>query len=307
MSDRAAAIGIDIGGTGAKAGLVSQTGHIHARSSAPTSDSDDRPTVLGRYEEIIRDLLGQANAAHLRVSGIGVGLPGYLDEDYGTMTYGNVRCLEGFALRDYLAGVFGLNVRLDNDANCAALAEHYWGAGTDCDRLLVVTVGSGIGVGVIIGGQLLRYTFGTAGELGSIVVDVRGRKGAYLGGSGGLESVASARAMVEAARALDPPPADVATLASRARQEEPAAAIIRRPGRWLGVGVASWAAIFCPQKVLIGGGVAACGDLFFDAVRRSVRLTATPFYVRKLSIEPARLGNSAGFMGAASLILKNPN
>ena len=300
------AIGIDIGGMSAKGGLVSSDGQVCAQASVTTADDDALTTVLSRYEALIRDLMGDARALGLRVVGIGVGVPGYLDDSRGAMSYGNVRSLEGFALRDHLADLFGVPVQLDNDANCAALAEYYWGNGFDCNRLLVVTVGSGIGVGVIIEGKLLRYTFGTAGELGSIVVDARGRTAAFLGGRGGLESVASARAILEAASSLSPRPASVAELAELAHYQESAAVILREAGWWLGVGVASWAPIFCPDRVLIGGGVAACGNLFVAAVRQATVETVPEFYGRRLSIEIASLGNSAGMMGASSLILQQP-
>jgi glucokinase len=306
MTDEPVAIGIDVGGTGAKGGLVLSDGRVLAQSVVPTSDDDDRTTVLARYEAMIDNLIEQAGVSGRPAIGIGVGLPGYLDESRGTMTYGNVRCLEGFALRDHLAHRYGLSVRLDNDANCAAFAEYYWGGGVGCRRLVVVTVGSGIGVGVIIDDKLLRYTFGTAGELGSIVVDARGRKGSFLGGIGGLESVASARAMMDAARAIDPPPAIVAELSKLARQHEPAAAIIREASWWLGVGIASWAAIFCPERVLVGGGVADSSDIFLTEVSRAVSEIVPPYYARGLTVQPAKLGNGAGFMGAAALILKQP-
>lgn len=336
MSDRTVAIGIDIGGTGAKGGLVALDGDICGEASAATADDDLLPNVLARYEAMVRELLGKADRLGHRVEGIGVGVPGYLDDTRSAMTYGNVRCLEGFNLRDHLADQFKLPVRLDNDANCAALAEYYWGGGVGCNRLLVVTVGSGIGVAVIIDGRLIRYTFGTTGELGSIVVNAREGQPSFLGGRGGLESVVSARAIVEAAANLEADagrtcqfvheaseaegsvaqtgqaekpvlrPANVAELAELARCDESAAAIIRQAGWWLGVGIASWAAIFCPERVLIGGGVAACGEPFREAAQQSALEMTPAFYGQRLSIEFARLGNRAGYAGASSLILKHP-
>jgi len=306
MTNPTAAIGIDIGGSSAKGGLVTPDGRIIAQTSVATADHDERETVLGNYEQLIHDLLTQAGRLNLPVTGIGVGVPGYLDESGRAMIYGNVRCLEGFPLGDHFAHRFGLPVQLDNDANCAALAEYYWGGGEGCDRLLVATVGSGIGVAVMINGKLLRYTYGTTGELGSIVVDACGGKSAFLGGQGGLESVASSRAMIDAAATLQPRPNNVAELADSARSQEPAAAIIRQAGWWLGIGIASWAAIFAPKRVLIGGGVAACGDLYFNAVRKSAFDAVPPYYKPGLTIAAADLGNQAGFMGAASLILLKP-
>jgi glucokinase len=303
------AIGIDIGGSGAKGGLIAADGRVLAESLALTADDDSREVVLTRYETMIRELLDRASALNQRVEGIGVGVPGYLDASRCAMTYGNVRCLEGFNLRDHLAARFGLPVRLDNDANCAALGEYYWGGGVGSARLLVVTVGSGIGVGVIIEGRLLRYTFGTAGELGSIVVNAQEGKRSFLGGHGGLESVASARAIMEAAESLElagSRPTNVAELVELATRSEPAAAVIRQAGRWPGVGIASWAAIFCPERVLIGGGAAACGPLLLDAAQQSAQEAAPEFYSQRMSIEFARLGNRAGCAGAASLILNHP-
>ena len=189
-----------------------------------------------------------------------------------------------------------------------ALAEYYWGGGVGCNRLLVVTVGSGIGVGVIIDGKLIRYTFGTAGELGSIVVDAQSGKGAFLGGPRwtGKRGIGPGHH-----RSIpipsSPPPGNVAELGRVGPPREPAAAIIRRAGWWLGVGIASWAAIFCPDRVLIGGGVAACGRPFLDAARQSALEMTPGFYGERFSIEFARLGNRAGCVGAGSLILKHPN
>ena len=291
MTHTSAAIGIDIGGSSAKGGLVTFNGLVLAHSSVAAADDDNRETVLANYEELISHLLTQAGLLNLPVAGIGVGVPGYLDASRGVMTYGNVRCLEGFPLCDHFTQMFGLPVRLDNDANCAALAEYYWGNGVGCDRLIVATVGSGIGVAVMIDGQLLRYTFATTGELGSIVVDACEGKSAFLGGQGGLESVASSRAMVDAAASLNHRPQNVAELADLARSQEPAAAIIRQAGWWLGIGIASWAAIFAPKRVLIGGGVAACGELFLDAARQSALKTMPPFYKPGLTIAAAGLGN----------------
>lgn len=306
MNDTTLAIGIDIGGTGAKGGLVTSEGDTLAEASAATADDDPLPNVLARYEAMVRDLLGQAARLGHRVEGIGVGVPGYLDDARNAMTYGNVRSLEGFNLCNHLTDQFKLPVRLDNDANCAALAEYYWGGGVLCNRLLVATVGSGIGVAVIIDGRLIRYTFGTTGELGSIVVNAREGQPSFLGGLGGLESVASARAIVEAARSVNPRPTNVAQVAALAQSDESAASIIRQAGWWLGVGIASWAAVFCPERVLIGGGVAACGDMYLDVVRQTALSMTPQFYASKLSIEPARLGNRAGHIGAGSLILKHP-
>lgn len=306
MTNPSPAIGIDIGGSSAKGGLVTFDGRVLAHSSVTVADDDSREKVLADYEELISNLLTQAGLLNLTVSGIGVGVPGYLDASRGVMTYGNVRCLEGFPLSDHLRQKFDVPVRLDNDANCAALAEYYWGSGVGCDRLIVATVGSGIGVAVMIDGKLLRYTFATAGELGSLVVDACGGKAAFLGGQGGLESVASSRAMIDVAATLNPRPNNVAELAELARSQEAAAAIIRQAGWWLGIGIASWAAIFAPKRVLIGGGVAACGELFLDAARQSAVEAMPPFYKPGLTITAADLVNQAGFMGAASLILLNP-
>lgn len=306
MKKQTVAIGIDIGGTGAKGALVALDGQIAGEALAATGDDDLLPAVLDSYEGLIRNLLHDAEASGQHVEGIGIGVPGYLDDSRSAMTYGNVRCLEGFNLRGHLADKFGLSVRLDNDANCAALAEYYWGGGVGSNRLLVVTVGSGIGVGVVIDGKLIRYTFGTAGELGSIVVNAREGKAAFLGGHGGLESVASARAIMEAASSLNPRPANVAQVTEMACHNEAAAAILRQAGWWLGVGIASWAAIFCPERVLIGGGVAASGEPFLQSARQSAFDMTPAFYSQRLSIDFAQLGNRAGCAGAGSLILKHP-
>lgn len=250
------------------------------------------------------------------VGAIGMILPGYLDADRRELAFSanlpqltDARFLAGLREASSVPMVF------DSDANGAALAESRFGGGRGVDRLIVVTVGTGIGGGVVIGGRILRIWRNLAGSLGHVIVDAKGPK-CRCGARGCVEAHAAGPIIEKRAAQLAEaaPESYLAGLAREraslsgveiadalARRDPPALRAVNDAGCWLGAGIASWAVIFRPDKVLIGGGLAALGEPFLNAIRRGVTEVGQPAATDALTIDRAVLGSEAGVIGAATL------
>ncbi|MFT4036244.1 MAG: ROK family protein [Patulibacter sp.] len=303
-------IGIDIGGTKALAGLLDERLQLVATSRRPTRGVDGAQLVAVLVEEI-EALRAQAAAP---IAAVGLGIPGLLDRDGRVQHAPNLLVAPGTAIAQQVADAVGLPVAADNDANCAAIAEHEAGAGRGHDDLVVLTVGTGVGGGVIVAGEPLRGAHGMAAELGHIVIDADGRP--CLGNCpnhGCLEAEASGTALGRIARgmAAGQPGGTLAgelvagtldgvrvtTLAQAGDQE--AIDALRRLGISLGVGISSLANIFDPGLVLVGGGVSAAGELLIAPAREEFQRRALPPIAQRTVIEAAQFGNDAGLIGAA--------
>ena len=307
------ACGIDLGGSSAKIGIVADTGALVASATVPLPNTADAQEILAPVAAAAARMLADAAARALPVVAIGCGVPGNLDEARATVLVNNILALDGFALRDWLAQRFALPVVLDNDACMAALAEA-WASPATGERTLVVTVGSGIGVALVVGGAILRIAHGATGEAGHIIVAPRSRERCLIGCRGCLETVASARAIERealqaASSGASPRLADVLhtcgyvggadVAVSAAAGDRKARAIIKQAGRWLGMGMASWAAIYAPTQIIIGGGVAQAGTAWLNSAIGAMRRHGVPAYTSNIRVELARLGPQAGMVGAA--------
>jgi glucokinase len=314
------AIGVDVGGSSAKLGVVTATGEVVLRHQVPTPVSDDPTWVAHGYADAIAEVLTHCRNMQISLAGIGVGMPGHISPDRRSAPLSNIHILDGFPLADYLEERFHLPVELDNDATAAALAEYCFGAGRGVDRLLVVTVGTGIGAGLIINGQPQRPVRGCIGDPGHIIVDARSQWQCGFGCRGCLEIVASSLAIEREADMLahQSPGSLLARWLKRygslstvqvieaARQGDPVARqVLERAAYWLGIGLASWCYFFDPRLILIGGGVSVAGDLLLAPLRQTIQARAMPVYARDVRIDLARLGNDAGLIGAASLFLND--
>lgn len=311
------AVGVDIGGSSAKLGIVSDDGEILLHHTLSTPLSNEPREVAATYSDAIDYLLAQCQEIEIQPEGIGIGIPGHLSDDRKMSTFNNVHTLDNFPLVDYLVQQFHCPVVLDNDATLAALAEHRFGAGRGTRRLIVMTVGSGIGAGLIIDGIPQRPIRGCIGDPGHIIVDPNSCYRCGYGCKGCLEAVASAIAIEREAMTLAQqfPDSEIGKLSQRCgslttsdviaiaqRQGQIALQIITQAGHWLGVALASWCAIYDPDLILIGGGVSAAGDHLLTPIRRTVIEYGAPLYVSNLRISRAQLGNDAGMIGAASLL-----
>jgi glucokinase len=289
------AIGVDLGGTKILAGVVARDGSVVRRHERSTpQDSQDH--VLAELEAAVAELLDDS------VGAVGFGAPSPIDQSRGVV----VRCvnvpLENAPLRDRMHERFGIPVGLDNDASAAAIGEWRAGAGRGVDDVVMVTLGTGVGGGVISGGKPFRGWNGAGAELGHVVIVHDGRpcQGACTG-RGHLEAYVSGTAATEAARAQFGPSADAHRLVRLANEgDAQAEELLTEVASYLGSGIGSFVNVFGPQVVILGGGfgVAAYEHLLGPA-EKIVRREALEPMRSTVRLAKAELGTAAGLIGAA--------
>ena len=303
-------IGVDLGGTKLLAGVVDADLAVHHRAFRPAPTSN----VLDALEAIARELIQTADAP---VSAVGVGIPSLMDTDRRTARWTNHLDLEGVAVGDLLSERLGLPVTVDNDANVAMLAEHRAGVARDALHAVMLTLGTGIGGAMVLGGRLVRGSRGAAGEWGHVTVDADGPPcHGHCPGHGCLETMASGVALAREGErfAVEQPdsalgrehaagrPINGALVTELAHDgDEAAIAAVGVVGRWLGVGLASIANALDPEVIVIGGGVIAGGDLLLEPARTELRARALPPVADQVRVEAARFGAESGMLGAALL------
>ena len=288
MAD-ARVIGVDVGGTKVLAGIVDADGNIgHRRERATDLDSQERLIEeLGLAVDELRDD---------SIAAVGFGLPSRIDQKAGRVDASVNIPLQNVELRDPLAERFGLPVALENDGNAAALAEFTAGAGRDADTLVMLTLGTGVGGGVVINGKLLR----DGGELGHVVIEYDGVpcQGTCTG-RGHLEGYASGKAATKRAQEAFGPAVDAHRLVRLAAEgDTQALEILADIGHRLGAAIGSFVNIFRPDIVVVGGGFAAAGDFLLDPARETMRREALPPARDRVEIVRAQLGTAAGVIGA---------
>lgn len=307
------AIGVDVGGTKIAAGLVDGRGRIlaRARRESPAANSN-------LIEDTIADLVRELAVGH-DVAGVGVGAAGFVDARRSTVLFAPNLAWRNEPLKAELESRLDLPVTVENDANAAAWGEFVFGSGMDFDDMIMVTVGTGVGGGIVNNGHLVRGAAGVAGEIGHLRVVPDGRQ-CGCGNKGCWEQYASGTALVRDARAAadaDPTLAaavidlaggdpdritgpDITRLA--AEGDDFSLARVDELAQWLGQGMATLAAILDPAVVVVGGGVAETGELLLAPVRRYFEAELTGRSHRpEIQIRQAQLGNDAGLIGAADL------
>ncbi|SEG73835.1 glucokinase [Thermomonospora echinospora] len=307
-------IGLDVGGTKIAGGVVTENGEIVHRLRVSTPPGADADTTV----EVLRDLVDRLRDRHPEVAAVGAGAPGMVRWPEGHIEYAPNNAYRGLALRRRLAEATGLPTVVDNDANAAAWAETCFGKGKGRDNVIVLTVGTGIGGGLVLGGALYRGQTGLGGEVGHIIVNPVDGHECGCGAVGCLEAEASGTALRRMGRqaAEREPDGPIATLAAgteltgeivhqAARQGDPTAVdLFDRLGTWLGVGIASLVNVFEPELVIIGGGLVQTGDLLLGPARTAYGRYAFARDLRPLPpITTAALGNEAGIVGTAALAL----
>ena len=307
------AIGVDVGGTKIGCGVVDAGGRVHDREQVPTPTGG--PATLAAIQSVVRALLGR----NPDVAAVGVGAAGLVEWPGGLVRWAPHNGYRNLPLREVLAATTGLPVVVDNDANAAAWAESRLGAGHGADDLVLLTVGTGIGTGLVLDGRIYRGSSGLAAELGHTIVDVDGAP-CSCGNAGCLETVASGSALGRYGReaaGADPDgaiaqlaggPAAVTgmhvSLAAEAG-DKVALSLFERLGFWLGVGVANAVTTFDPAIVVIGGGLSAAGELLLVPARTSTERFVHGRAQRRLPpLVTAGLGPAAGLVGAATIALE---
>lgn len=289
-------IGIDIGGTNLRGALVRPDGEVVARFRAKSAVDGGADSFLGRLTEEIERLIADAPVAGLQVCGVGVGVPGLIGSDGVIHSSVNLRPLEGMNLSRLLGDRLGIPVTSANDANLIALGEAWAGAGRGMRSVVVITIGTGLGSGLILDGKLWTGSDGFAAEFGHLTVEPEGIP-CPCGNRGCLEQYVSASALSRYGQGKTPE-----VLALLAREGDPdACAAFDTIGYWLGTALAGLVNTLNLEGVIIGGGVSASFDLFAPAVRRTLNQRAFSRMVTTLKLCRAALGDDAGLVGGALL------
>ena len=310
---RAEAIGLDVGGTKIAAMRVRADGEIRAAETVPTPADDMAATLQA--------MVAAAEAVRTSaVVAVGVGAAGLVEKATGILTFAPNLAWRDAKITQYVSGALGLPTLADNDANVAAWGEFRFGAGRGHDDMLLVTVGTGIGGGIVSGGRLFRGAHGFAAEIGHIIVEPNGPV-CGCGNRGCWEQVASGNAIVRAGReaAVEHPHSTIAKLAAgdptnvtgplvteaAASGDDVALGILAEVGRRLGEGVAGLVNVLDPSVVVVGGGAIAAGEMLLASARVAfIDALEAPEHRPRVPIVPAELGNDAGGVGAAALALE---
>jgi len=302
------AIGVDVGGTKVAAGVISPQGKLLSEVKYPTANV--RELLLSTIAEAIAEV-----RRGYEVGGVCLAVPGFiLARENKVLSAANLEAIEGIPLKEELGGRTGLPVTVENDANAAAWGEFRFGAGKDVEDLVLVTLGTGVGGGVISHGVLLRGARGTGGELGHITVQPAGPR-CGCGNRGCLEALASGTAIARRAKkvASERPDSGLGRLAAKraplgedvldlaCRGDEASVKVLQETGTWLGIGLATFVNIFDPEVIAIGGGVSEAGDLVLEPARRELRLRSHSPSRDLVEVKEATLGAKSGMLGAAAL------
>lgn len=288
---------VDIGGTTTKIAMVGDDATIVSRGRVATTRGGDPLPLVEAITSVLGPMLERATAEGDAPLGIGISVAGFLDPGRSAMVENaNLPALCGFPLRRAFQDRFPLDCRLEVDSNAAAAAEYRFGAGRGASRLLGITIGTGLGGAVIINGEMLRYTGECAGDLGHIILDPEGPQ-CSCGARGCLEAFVSSGAL--SARAGGRSVREI--IAGARSGEKGALTAVAETGGWLGLGLASLAPLFAPDVIVVGGGVAAAGDLLLEPARASYRAHAAPELGRKARIVGSSFEGWEGMVGAATL------
>jgi glucokinase len=287
-------MGVDVGGTKILAGVVDRDGDVARREERPTPISS-QDALLAELDAVVESLLDDDVAA------LGFGLPSTIDQRAGRAVTSVHIPLADLDFRDRMADRFKLPVAIDNDGNAAAIAEWKLGAGRGASHIVALTLGTGIGGGLILDGRPYRGSIGAGAELGHIVLDYGGVPcGGACTGHGHFEALAAGSAADETAVRRFGAGADGRRLVDEARAgNEQAVSDVAEIGLRLGAGIASFVNVFNPELVILGGGFAKAGDLLFDSVRDALAVEALSPARDLVRIVPAEFGVEAGMIGAA--------
>ncbi len=312
-------IGVDLGGTNVKTAVVSRDRKLIAKDSRPTQAENGPEAVMDIMAQSIRDVLSAENIPISQVLAAGFGAPGPLNWQTGIVySPPNLPGWKNVPLAEEMQTRLKVPCFIDNDANVACYGEYWMGAGRGTESMVVFTLGTGVGGGIVVFGQLLRGIDGTAAELGHIKVQRDGRL-CGCGSHGCLEAYASVTGMVRTAVEglhkgkpsilKDLCNSDVEKITGKmifqaADQDDKfAKKVFKETATWLGIGIASVVNALNPEQVVLCGGMIDAGDLLFDPVRETVRDNAFEVPANRCKIVPAGLGPDSGVIGCAGCAL----
>lgn len=305
-----AVIGVDVGGTRTKGGVVDRSGRMLVRADRPTDDQAGTKGILAVVEELL------AHPGIAGVDAVGVGAAGFVQAETGSVTFSPNVVYDDPHIAEAVRARSGLPTVVDNDANAAAYGERAFGAAR-ADHVAYVTIGTGVGSGFIVEGRIVRGLTGAGAEAGHMVIDPAGPP-CGCGLRGCLEQFASGTAIARMAKAAakeDPDTSMIALAGSvdaitaedvagaAGQLDEAACDVLRRAGRSLGVGLSNLVNIFDPEVIVLGGGVIKAGEPYLGPARDELARMTAAQRRRPMRLDVTRLGGDAGILGAAALAL----
>ncbi len=310
-------VGIDLGGTFIKGGIVDDLGRILVSDKVPTGAEGGAEAVAENIASLAKSLMQSLNLSASDMVGIGIGVPGMINSRAGVVTYSNNLAWENFPISKRVEALTGLPVKIANDANVAALGEVKFGGGKSLENAIMITLGTGVGSGIVLGGALYEGNHGAGAEIGhSVIID--GGELCTCGRRGCLEAYASATALIrDTKRAMEAHPeslmwktaktldeVDGATAFKNKENDPTARDVVNNYIGYLAAGLTDIANVFRPEAIIIGGGVSAEGDALIIPLTEAIN---SQIFAGergpKVAIKVAELGNKAGLLGAAALFM----
>ena len=310
-------IGVDLGGTNVKIGVVDDLGNIIHQDSTPTLADQGFETSFNNIINLIARTMELSPVSKDDISGIGFGCPGLINSVTGVVReLPNLPGWENIHLGEMISNKFQRKTKVDNDVRSATLGEYKFGAGRGYSNIVCITIGTGIGSGLIIDGRLIKGSTLSAGEIGHMTLQEHGGPICGCGNTGCLEALGSASSIVRRAEEVlsggrpsrirelkgsgSLTPAIVAEAARKG--DAPAQRILYETGRWIGIGLANVINLLNPEIIIIGGGVANAGNYLLDPIRETIKKRALRSPGEAVRVEPAQLGESAGIIGSSLLV-----
>jgi glucokinase len=309
-----AVLACDLGGTNLRMAAISHEGEIVYRTHRPTPRAESATEIFSLICEAAKECRrGVPDGAKL--TGIGAAVPATVNFDQGTMLKApNVPALDGFEMRSALEREFGLPAVLENDANAAAIGENWLGASKGIDNSVTVTLGTGVGGGIMLGGKLLRGVDGTAAEVGHICVEPKGVR-CGCGSQGCVEQYASATAIVRLWNefrsngvlldvSVDPELSSLQIFEAARNSDPTALKVFETMGFYLGIAFADLVNILNPEAIIVGGGLSNAWEHFIEAVKTEIRNRSFKEPADRVQVIPAVLGDDAGLLGVTKLLVE---
>lgn len=316
-------VGVDLGGTNVRASVVDSTGRILSEARMDSKAMEGLEATLAQTVATVRQAVESASLEMSAIAGIGIGIPGTIRNSTGVVDWNpNFKGWDHVQVRQPLVGELHVPVQMGNDANVAALGEYTFGAGIGSKIMLMLTLGTGVGSGLIIGGRNYTGVTDCAPEIGHHIIDVNGPQ-CGCGNFGCLEALVQRDAICQRAQKkahmgratslLEKSKHDLRYITPRmiaeaaAEGDEVSIETLAETGYYLGIGISNVINIINPDKIVIGGGISLAGDLLMEPMRRTVEVNAIYGPLQACEIVTARLGDDAGVLGGAALALQGDN
>lgn len=301
-------IGLDLGGTAIKYGICDNNGVVKKEFISETKSDDPVDLILKIIQNSISEALKYTKKEKIKISAIGLGTPGCVDINNGYLMGNtpNFKYWRDVDIKKYLAKHFDIPIFIDNDANAMAFGEFLFGAGKNFSDIICITLGTGIGGGIIINKKLFRGSRFAGAELGHMSIHYDGKK-CRCGGTGCWELYASATAMIENYISKSSTTKSITTreiFNQYKKGDELACEVVQHEVEMIAAGIANLVNIFNPERIIIGGGLSQAGQWFIDKIKKVLKKRAMKESLNSVKIFSAELGNKAGWLGAAALAYK---